>query len=406
MNKKEIASIRKTMNADKTTAQTLCVCHVNIDREVTMFPSRYFGRIPEEEADQYLELFRKVFSGKIGTNLHTLHLPTAEAGQDETQDLLYRCLKEKCSDEDSVEELFAAIAENYPLDIPYCILALYAELDVFTPQGEDAFDGGEQESENVFPHMVICLCPIAVSKPSLVCREGARTIDNLSPATLISKPVFGFLYPAFHDGGADIHNVLFYMKKQGEPEEVLIRDMFGCDPPLTETAVRGGFETLVAASLEESCSFETVAAIQNEIAALAEEAEDEESNLIGKEQLRGILAGHMPRRSKQGAEDDLRNDSEEASEEYPERYSESGSEPSNKFSAFDEVYGETFRDGGIPLSQVVPAKVTVKSSDIMITCPPELSGHITVGEVDGEPCIIVRPNGGVTLNGIPIRMRE
>ena len=69
MNRREIAEIRRRFQPDKSAISLIRGCYVNEKREIVSVFNRPLLSFPQEEAEKYLALFRRVLSGAPGKNL-------------------------------------------------------------------------------------------------------------------------------------------------------------------------------------------------------------------------------------------------------------------------------------------------------------------------------------------------
>lgn len=66
MNKKEVNELRRRWKPDKNAVSRLYGCFVNSNREIVADLDESLGLMPQEEAEKYLNLLKKVLSGALG----------------------------------------------------------------------------------------------------------------------------------------------------------------------------------------------------------------------------------------------------------------------------------------------------------------------------------------------------
>ena len=69
MNKKEINELRRRWKPDKNAVSRLYGCFVNGNREIVADLDESLGMMPQEEAEKYLNLLKKVLSGTLGNSI-------------------------------------------------------------------------------------------------------------------------------------------------------------------------------------------------------------------------------------------------------------------------------------------------------------------------------------------------
>lgn len=77
MNKKEISELRRRFRAGRNAFSRTYGCYVNGKKEIIACIDQPFGLMPQEEAEQYLGLLKKVLSGTLGRNLIDIIFTTA-----------------------------------------------------------------------------------------------------------------------------------------------------------------------------------------------------------------------------------------------------------------------------------------------------------------------------------------
>jgi len=107
-----------------------------------------------------------------------------------------------------------------------------------------------------------------------------------------SAPEMGFMFPAFDSRATNIYNALFYSHSPKENHEALVQSLFNVQAPQCAVEQKKSFEALLTTSLEDSCSFEVVQNVHEQICQCMElhkEAKVPEPLLINKEQVKQAL---------------------------------------------------------------------------------------------------------------------
>ena len=69
MNLKEVSELRRRFRMDRNAISRIYGCFVNSSREIVSYIDESMGILPQDEAEKYLNLLKKVLSGKLGKNL-------------------------------------------------------------------------------------------------------------------------------------------------------------------------------------------------------------------------------------------------------------------------------------------------------------------------------------------------
>ena len=77
MNKKEVAELKRRLKKEECTFTRVCGCYVDAEHNKVTKLGDTFLNLEEEEYFKYLEIAKKVFSGKVGNNILTLKMNDA-----------------------------------------------------------------------------------------------------------------------------------------------------------------------------------------------------------------------------------------------------------------------------------------------------------------------------------------
>ncbi len=369
MDRKEIQEIRKTMTKSKCVIDRMTGCFVGEDGTIITQLKETFRALPEEELEKYCELFRKALTGKIGKNLFTMEFPLQEESAGGKQAMMFRMLRSDYRDEELNNEFFSHILENLDLAGRHLIVLAHGVYDV-PGRTSDGIDM-EDASENVYSFMICCICPVVEVKEGLCYDEETLTFVNKKSDLGVQMPELGFLYPAFHDRGADIHSILYYAKKEDERHPELMDGLIGGDMPFTESVQRELFTGLVEQTLGRDCDFETVKNLTDSLNELVRQSEEKDETLeLGKTEVRRIL-------------------------------SDTGVQP-EVLDKFEEVYEQEMGEGQTFHAENIAGKTVMelKSPSVKISVKTEMAAMITTKVIDGREYILIPVQDDIELNGI------
>ena len=78
MNTREIGEIRRHTRRDRSNMTAIYGCYVNSQNEIVSEFKQSTGIMPENEADKYFGLMKKVLSGSVGKNLLDIPFKTSQ----------------------------------------------------------------------------------------------------------------------------------------------------------------------------------------------------------------------------------------------------------------------------------------------------------------------------------------
>ena len=376
MNKKDIAEIRRRLNAESHNPIDVRGLYVNGKGAVVSAFHKSLMSLPQEEAESYLAIFKRLFSGDFGKNLSMIHFPMDEVMEGECHGRLMDMNRDKLMDDELANEFFTSIIENTHMEGNYLILLLHDTYDVAFKTRSGEIDE-TADSENVFSYILCAICPVKMSKSALCYFASENDFGMRDQDWVVSAPDMGFMFPAFEDGGANIHDALYYTKDISNTHTDFTLASLGIDFIAAPAENKEAFQSLLVESLQDECSMEVVQAVNEQlIARVAEQKADKEAETacVSKEEVSKMLTGC--------------GISEEKTE------------------AFEKNYDETFGNGmDIPAASIVNERqFEVRTPDVVVRVSPEHANLIETRIIDGVKYILIKAEEGVTVNGMSVGM--
>lgn len=373
MNKKEIAEIKKQFTQDRCVITRICGCYVDGEKNKKTELKEAFLSLPEEEIFKYFNIFKKTLSGTIGKNLINMEFPIETEEPGGTQNFLMQLRQSALKDDDLLEEFYDKVIASYYSVENYLILLIHGVYDVpgKAADGEEMFDA----SDEVYEHILCCICPVTLSKPGLAYDEESNSFRTRVCDRVVDMPDVGFLFPAFQDRSTDIHSLLYYASKPEELRFDFVESVLGCQVPLSAGGQKETFQTIVEETLGEECEYEVVKNIHEKLNEMIEEKKDEpEPVLLDKAEVKRLL-------------------------EY------SGVEE-EKLSGFDEMYtaaaGEDAQFVATNLANT--RQFEIKTPDVIVKVNPERTDLVQTRILNGRKCLVIELNEQVEVNGIQVRV--
>ena len=373
MNKKEIAEIKKQFTQERCAITRICGCYVDGEKNKKTELKEAFLSLPEEEMFKYFAIFRKALSGTVGKNLLTMEFPLASEEAGGTQDFLMQLRASSLKDENLLEEFYDKIIENYYSVENYLILLIHAVYDIpgKSSDGEEMFDA----SDEVYDHILCCICPVTLSKPGLSYDEESNAFHTRICDRVVNMPDIGFLFPAFHDRSTDVHSLLYYAAKPEELRMEFVEPVLGCNLPLSAGDQKETFQTIVEETLGDACDYEVVKNIHEKLNEMIEEKKDEPDPVVlDRAEVKRLL-------------------------EY------SGVEE-EKLSSFEEKYEEAAgTDTCFVASNVANTRqFEIKTPDVVVKVSPDRRDLVETKVINGRKCLVISLDNSVEVNGITVRM--
>lgn len=373
MNKKEISEIKKLFTTTHCAVTRICGCYVDAEKNQKTKLKEAFLSLPEEEMFKYFNIFRKSLSGTLGKNLVQMEFPLEQEASGGTQEFLLQLRNSQLRDDALIEEFYQKVIENYIDPENYYIILIHGAYDIPTRASDNL--EMDDASDYVYEFLLCSICPVKLSKPGLHYNADANTIENLIQDWIVEAPDIGFLFPAFTDRNTDIHNLMYYSKKPDVIQTDIINNLLGCRIPLSAKTQKETFQTIIEETLDNTCDFETVMAIQENLNEMIEERkEDPEPLTLDKYEVKRLLA-------------------------------DSGVE-NEKLEEFDDLYASVVSDeqAGFVASNVASTRsYEIRTPDVIIKVSPDKAQLIESKVIDGIPYLMIQATDQVEINGIAVK---
>lgn len=370
----EISEVKKQFNHENSSITKVSGCYVDGEKTVkTKFTETFLG-LPEEETFKYFEIFKKTLSGRIGKNLINMEFPMETEFTGGTQHFLMKLRDSELKDESLLEEFYNKVIETYDFTGNYLILLIYAAYDVPGKTNDNILM--DDASDEVYSYILCSICPVKLSKPGLSYNDQTNQFQKRIQDWVVSKPMNGFLFPAFNDRSTDIHSILYYSKDSEELHHDFVDQLLGCRVPLSAGGQKESFQAIIQETLGEECEYEIVRNIHerlNEIMEEHKEKEIVEPLMLDKVEVKNL-------------------------------FTDCGVEE-GKLQEFDSNYEKiTGENVSLLATNVINTKVfEVKTPDVVIKVNPERADLVETKVVDGRKCLVIEINDQVEVNGIFVK---
>lgn len=370
---KEILEIKKQFTPENCAITRMCGCYVDHEKNRKCEIIRSFLSLPEEEAFKYFEIFKQTLTGTLGKKLINMEFPLHQEEAGGTQEFLYRLRNSKLEDEALIDEFYNKIIDNFEYGENYYIILIHAVYDVpgKASDGSEMFDA----SDNVYEYILCSICPVKLSKAGLSYDVDQNSIVGRNRDWVVDPPVKGFLFPAFNDRTADIHQALYFTKKPEELQPKLIEELLGSDIPLSAENQKVTFNEILSETLGEECNFEMVRCIHDNLQEMIEENKEEPEPLeLDKFDMRRLL------------------EQSGASEEKLEKVE----------TVFTQTAGEKRRLMAANVAET--KKFSIETPDVVIKVSPDRADLVETRIIDDRKCLVIAINDHVEVNGLDIEM--
>lgn len=374
MNEKELAEIKRRFNVDKSNIDRIRGCYINENKEIISEFNQSLALMTQEESEELLAILKKTLSGTLEKNLIGIEFTTQQVLESEEHKLLMAIRSSSLSDDEAVQAFYKRIINSVEMEGNYLILLASDKYDVpsYSKGGEK-----DDESSTVFSYFICCICPVKLSKAALSYYAKENRFRNITPDWLVSMPEFGFMFPSFDSRCANIYQTLYYYRNIAENHGEFTDAVFGKEAPMPAAEQKEVFQSILAETVAEDCSYEVVQSVNNQLCEMIEEHKankDEDPLTISKATVKGVLKSCG------------------VSDEY--------------VTAFEEKYDSEFGSGTeiSPKSIVNQKQIEVCTPDVSIRVSREHSDLVETRIIDGVKYVLIRADAGVEVNGVNIHI--
>ncbi len=374
MNKKEVLEIRRQFSPENCAITRICGCYVDGDKEKRLEFKEAFLSLPEEETFKYFDIFKKALSGTIGKNLIHMEFPLEQELSGGTQEFIRNLKESRLTDDILLEEFYDNVITYYDFGEHYLILLIHAVYDI---PGR-ALDGSEMfdASDNVYEHILCCICPVALSKAGLCYNPAANSIQDRIRDWVVGEPANGFLFPAFNDRAPDLHHLLFYSRKPEELQDSFVTSVLGCSEVMSAGSQKESFQDIIVNTLKEDCDYTVVRSIHENLNEMIEESKEAPEPLeLGRQEVKRLL-------SDSGIAED-------------------------KLEDFEKEYNETVGHHSTLLASNIAEtrKFSIKTPEVVVNVSPGRSDLVDIQMINGRKCLVIPIDNEVEVNGISVNAK-
>ncbi len=376
MNEKEVSEIRRRFRPDKTNITHIRGCYVNELGEIVSEFDQSLAMMTQEEAETFLAILKRALSGALGRNLIDISFATRQVAEGESHRRLMDLRGSGLRDDGAVRAFFQLAIQTLAMEGNYLILLAHDTYDVPWRSG----DGVRQDDagDGVYSYLLCAVCPVKPTKPALSYYAPQNQFRTRAADWLVAPPELGFLFPAFNNRSTDLYHALYYTRDAAGSRPEFAQAIFAQELPMPAEVQKESFRDILGEALAEECRYEVVQTVHDSLCGMIEDykadREADEPPAISREDVRRVLRScGVP-------------------EEHADRFEE----------AYGQVFGE---DAGLsPGNLVDPKQLEVRTPDVTIRVSPACGDRLETRVIDGRKYILIRADGGVEVNGVPIHI--
>ena len=374
MNEKELREIKRRFRPDRSNIPNIVGCFINSSGEIVYRFNQSILLSESDESEALLSVMKKTLSGSLGTNLNDIEFSTGDVTNTEEHKLLMTLRDSHLKDEEALSSFYAKVAESVHINSNYVVLLANDIYDVYTKENDE-----ESGSTSTFSYIVCSICPLKDNDSGLFFREADRLFHSVTANAILTRPVLGFMFPAFDDRAANIYHALYYTKDISSASPEFVARIFAKEAPMPPKVQKATFNYCLHEALGEECSLEVVRSVSKQVSEMVEahkELKIPEPLTITKSTVKEML-------ERCGIE-------EKTLEKLGEK--------------MDESYGKNAEL--TPKNVVTTTRLEVALPDIKISVKKGKEDMISTQVIGGKKYVLIDASEGVEVNGIPVKIEE
>jgi len=290
MNKKEINEIKKNFSDDCGffTVNRVITAFVDAEKNIKCKTNQLYNIIPQDESELIMANLKKVLSGRIGANLLEYSFPRDAYLEGGSQQFLYKVLKSRFNDDETVDEFLNAVTEKVEYISTYSVFAAHCTYSVFNKNKSGELD---EEAESDYSFIITAVCPVNLRIDGLIYDETSNSIAKKEGSDrIVELPTDGFLYPLFNDRAADVNGVMYYTKNAKKPNTSFIEEFLGCEFVMTGQSEKETFHSILNNVCGEELDYDLITTVNEKIQTIIDQnAHETEVTTIDNNKLSSIL---------------------------------------------------------------------------------------------------------------------
>lgn len=376
MIEKEIRELRRRLRPQKNNITKIHGCYVTDSGEIIAKFTQSVGMMPENEQEKYMALLKRALSGGLARNLIDIEFKTQQVLDSPEHKLLMGLRDSQLQDEELLQQFYEKVVGSVSLGENYLILVACDNYDV-PFRGKDNLL--QDRSEETYRYILCCVCPVKLSKSALRYITQEQVFHDKDAGWVVSAPELGFLFPAFDGRRTNIYNALYYCHDLKQSFEDFVQAVFHTELPLPAAEQKRTFEALLGSALEDSCSYEVVQTVHEQLRDMIEihkQSREEEPLALNQIQVRQVLAECRV--------------------------------PEEKLAAFSARFDEEFgSDAAVsPKNLIDDRHFEIRTPDVVIKVNPERSDLIQTRTIGGVKYIMISAEEDVEVNGVSVHISQ
>ncbi|RDU38014.1 hypothetical protein DRW41_00090 [Neobacillus piezotolerans] len=381
MNNKDVSTVRKQFKIDNERLNITEIFNVYVKKETSEIyhmESHPFGMLEQFQQELFMENFKKVVAGQLDSKLFDLKFRRGEEGS--TQTILFESLHyaDTAAWQEGMLAIVAKLFDGLFYEMDTVVTFIRGEFRIQTRmRSTDSEEGGDDE---VFAHKFI-LCSLNRTdqpKSALIfdyIEKAFKASSAVDPIINLSAPMFGFLFPTFNQGAADVNHILYSAGKPNQPSPHFVEHVLSCEPINTAKEEKDNFEQVLQTLIGEKVETEVLSNIYSEINKVvkeAAEAEEIEAPMLDYHDVERILADSGVK--------DITSEKVEF--------------------AFKNVLDNEKKE--IKASSLVPKTVKINTKVATVTISPEDLKNVRYVTINGKRCLLLEVEEDAVVEGFQL----
>lgn len=204
INREDMLALTRRMTVKRTSMTRIAGCYADGDGLIDGTFNVSFLKLSDQDKEKNLAIAKAIPFAKSNENLNRYRFPEEAMGKDGVWQLLMGMRACGLKNDALLDVFYELVTERYRPERNYAVYLFHDRYDIPAKASDHQRLG---ESEQMFEYIICAVCPVS---------------GDYEPG----MPEWGFLFPAFADGGGVLNQVDVYQADEKHPQEALLSLLF------------------------------------------------------------------------------------------------------------------------------------------------------------------------------------
>lgn len=294
MNKADVASLRKEFKVDNTKLKLKDIVSFYVkgeSKEIVGVEKEYFDMMDATKQELFVKNFKKLLTGSLDSRVFELDFSNNKLGQNPAQQVMYHTLHTGAFEE-AVKEIAKTIIDNCSYESDFMISFVRGHIYKATRKEKGEDDAGMDDEVFAYEFFMCSVNPVSMPKTALKFDFDDKEFRADIPMDVVinvTAPLDGFMFPSWNDNYSDVNKIVYYSKKENNPNMEFVTNVLQCDFRATARMEKTQFLEIIQEVVGKEVEPEKIGNIYEQVNYIANVNEGSEIPGVGIKDMERIL---------------------------------------------------------------------------------------------------------------------